>query len=154
MAIDYSFLEDIAPKPQEEVVEVKTSVANVTIRVDADCMMQCDGEYIDIPLKAGSMSKTQLPTGQHLLEFFSNENPNIKIEKIVDFPEPNKNYLVIVNELKLAIAPPIPKGKPTNATPRNTFLEQLTQIANRNPLEGMGTPPLPPKPNSNKKTLI
>lgn len=150
MAIDFSFLEGVAPKQQEPEPEVVSGVANITIRVDADCMMQCDGEFVDIQLKAGMMAKTQLPIGQHLLEFFSAENPNIKIEKVVDFPESNKNYLVMVNELKAAIAPPISQNsisQQPGIPPQNSYLDQLNQMARMNPLASMGmaqTPPPPP----------
>ena len=102
MAIDFSFLEGVAPK-QEEAPK-KTDMANVTIRVDADSMLLCDGEYMDQQFKAGIITKIQLPTGQHLLEFLSEENPDVKVEKVVDFIEAGKSYLVIVNELKAALS--------------------------------------------------
>ena len=134
MALDFSFLEDVAPKQQEPEPVVVSAVANITIRVDADCMMQCDGEYVDIPLKAGQICKTELPTGQHLLEFLSAENPNVKVEKMVDFPESGKNYLVVINELKAAVAPPMPQEYPQQAAPQNPFLDQLNQMQWNNPL--------------------
>jgi hypothetical protein len=147
MAIDFSFLEEVAPKQEEPEVVVKSNTANITIRVDADCMMLCDGEYVEISLKAGAIAKTQLPIGQHLLEFISEENSNIKIEKMVDFPESDKNYLVIVNELKMAIAPPIPKEQYPLTPPQNAFLDQLNRMASATPLAKMQqTPPLPPSP--------
>jgi hypothetical protein len=78
--------------------------ANVTLRVDADALLLCDGEHIDIELKAGVIKKTKLPVGQHLLEFLSEENPDAKVEKVVDFPVAGKSYLVMVSELKEALA--------------------------------------------------
>ena len=102
MPIDFSFLEGAAP--QEESAPTQTDTANVTIRVDADSMLLCDGEYIEQQFKAGVMTKTQLPIGQHILEFISEENADVKVEKIVDFPEAGKSYLVIVNELRAALA--------------------------------------------------
>ena len=155
MPVDFSFLENAAPKQQEAKPVKVSGIVNVSIRVDADCFMQCDGEYIDLPLKAGMMAKTQLPTGQHLLEFFSQENPNIKIEKVVEFPESDKNYLVMVNELKAAIAPPIPLVT-QQTPPSNPFLDQLNQMAKMNPLSGMGTmqaPPMPSAPNIPTQTI-
>jgi hypothetical protein len=147
MPVDFSFLENAAPKQQEAKPVKVSGIANVSIRVDADCFMQCDGEYIELPLKAGIMAKTQLPIGQHLLEFFSQENPNIKIEKIVEFPESDKNYLVMVNELKAAIAPPIPQAT-QQTPPSNPFLDQLNQMAKISSLPGMGTMPAPPMPSA------
>ena len=147
MPIDFSFLESAVPKQQEP--EKPSGQVNVSIRVDADCFMQCDGEYIDLPLKAGILAKTQLPVGQHLLEFFSQENANIKVEKVVDFPEPGKNYLVMVNELKAAIAPPVPQQTQQQAPPSNPFLDQLNQMARMNPLGNMYAPQMPPIPPQN-----
>lgn len=144
MAIDFSFLENAAPQQSEpEPVKQETGVANVTVRVDADCFMQCDGEYVDLPLKAGMMAKTQLPVGQHLLEFFSQENPNIKVEKVVEWPESDKSYLVMVNELKALIAPAMPQQPQMQMPPQNAFLDQLNQMAQMNPLAGMNMPQMP-----------
>ena len=143
MAIDFSFLEGVAPKQQEPEPEVVSGVANITIRVDAYCMMQCDGEFVDIQLKAGQVTKTELPTGQHLLEFLSTENPNVKVEKMVDFPESGKSYLVIVNELKAAVAPPMPQAPQQQAAPQNPFLDQLNQMQWNNPLMPPAMPQMP-----------
>lgn len=101
MAIDFSFLEGAA---QNENTPIQTDTANVTIRVDADSLLLCDGDYIDQPFNAGVLTKIQLPTGQHLLEFLCVENPDVKVEKVVDFAEAGKSYLMIVNELKAAVA--------------------------------------------------
>lgn len=149
MAIDFSFLENVAPKqPEPEPVKQESGLANVSIRVDADCYMQCDGEYVDIPLKEGMMAKTQLPVGQHLLEFICQNNPNIKVEKVVDWPESDKNYLVMINELKAQIAPTMPQMQQPQiqAPPQNAFLDQLNQMAQMNPFGGM--PPMPPMPGT------
>mgnify|MGYP006967159498 FL=1 len=83
MAIDFSFLDGT----QNESTSTQTRTANVTIRVDVDSLLLCDGEYIDHPFKAGVLTKIQLPLGQHILEFLYTEDPDIKIEKEVDFPE-------------------------------------------------------------------
>lgn len=146
MAIDFSFLENAAPKQQEpEPVKQESGVANVTLRVDADCFVQCDGEFVN-SLKAGAMFKTQLPTGQHLLEFISDENPNVKVEKIVEWPESDKNYLVIVNELKAKLAPPMPQTELPQMPKGNSALDRLNQMAQRNPFATQQTPP--PMPGS------
>lgn len=155
MPIDFSFLQNVVPQPPEKPEkkpEKKPDAgkANVAVLVDADCYMQCDGEYIDIQLKAGRVAKTELPTGQHLLEFLSTENPNIKVDKMVDFPESGKNYLVVVNELKAAIAPPMPQAQQTpQALPRNPYLDQLNQMQWNNPLTGTVPPPMPFGNNNN-----
>lgn len=144
--MDWSSILDNAPVPEEktpEPVKQVSGLANVTIRVDADCFMQCDGEYIDLPLKAGVMARTQLPVGQHLLEFISQEPPNIKVEKVVEWPESDKNYLVMVNELKAMLAPTMPQQPQMQMPPQNAFLDQLNQMAQMNPLAGMNMPPMP-----------
>lgn len=145
MPVDFSFLQNVAP-PKQEQPEPKpeNGLANVAVRVDADCYMQCDGEYVDVQLKAGQVVKTGLPIGQHLLEFLSIENPNVKVDKMVDFPESGKNYLVVVNELKAAVAPPMPQGQPQQAAPQNPFLDQLNQMQWNNPL--MPPPAMPQMP--------
>ena len=148
MPVDFSFLQNAAPEKPEEPKQPEqkpeTGLANVTVRVDADCFMQCDGEFVDVPLKAGQVTKTELPVGQHLLEFLSTENPNVKVEKMVDFSESGKSYLVVVNELKAAIAPPMPQGQPQQAAPQNPYLDQLNQMQWNNPL----MPPAPPMPQT------
>ena len=139
--MDWSFLNDAVPK-QQEAEPVKTSgTVNVTVRVDADCMLMCDDEYVDLPLKAGMMAKTTLPMGQHLLTFISEKQPNIKVEKVVDWPEADKNYLVIVNELSAAMPPAMPPQPRQAATPEDPFLHQLNQMAQMNPLAGMSSMP-------------
>ena len=144
MPVDFSFLQNAAPRQQEQPEQKPDSgLAHETVRVDADCFMQCDGEYLDIPLKAGQVCKTELPTGQHLLEFLSTENPNVKIEKMVDFPESGKNYLVVITELKAAVAPPIPQEQSQQAPPQNPFLDQLNQMQWNNPM-------MPPSMPGNK----
>ena len=104
MAIDYSYLDDAASQvaPIEETNNA--DMVNVTIRIDADCFLLCDGEFTEIELKAGKLSKVQLPVGQHLLEFVDLENSDLKMEQVVDWPELGKSYLVLVDGLEELIA--------------------------------------------------
>ena len=104
MAIDYSYLDDAASQvaPIEETNNA--DMVNVTIRIDADCFLLCDGEFTEIELKAGKLSKVQLPVGQHLLEFLDLENSDLKMEQVVDWPELGKSYLVLVDGLEELIA--------------------------------------------------
>lgn len=144
MPVDFSLYQKAAPRQPEQPEQKQDSgMAHVTVRVDADCFMQCDGEYVDIPLKAGQVCKTELPTGQHLLEFISAENPNVKIEKMVDFPGSGKNYLVVITELKAAVAPPMPREQSQQVPPQNPFLDQLNQMQWNNPM-------MPPSMPGNK----
>lgn len=132
MPIDYSFLQDAIPDFEEKIKG--SGMSNVTIRVDADCYLQCDGEYIDVHISAENPVKIQLPSGQHLLEFISTVNPKVKIERAVDFPESEKNYLVLVNELSSKIAPAMPIEPNTSKNPSNPYLDQLNMMQGFNPL--------------------
>ena len=89
-------------QPKEEVNSA-VKMANISIRVDANCFLLCDGEFTEIELQAGKITKVQLPIGQHLLEFVNIEYPELKMEKVVDWPDEGKNYLVLVNELKKVV---------------------------------------------------
>ena len=96
----FDFIGQNAGEEKKEAPQQTQAMANVTVRCDADCFLLCDGEYLDIQLDAGKMAKIQVPIGQHLLEFLYTEDPDIKIEKEVDFPESGKSYLVIIKGLK------------------------------------------------------
>ena len=96
----FDFIGQNAGEEKKEAPQQTQAMANVTVRCDADCFLLCDGEYLDIQLGAGKMAKIQVPIGQHLLEFLYTEDPDIKIEKEVDFPESGKSYLVIIKGLK------------------------------------------------------
>ena len=86
-------------QPKEEVNSA-VKMANISIRVDANCFLLCDGEFTEIELQAGKITKVQLPVGQHLLEFIDSEYPELKMEKVVDWPDEGKSYLVLVDKFK------------------------------------------------------
>ena len=96
----FDFIGQNAGEEKKETPQQTQAMANVTVRCDADCFLLCDGEYLDIQLDAGKMVKIQVPIGQHLFEFLYTEDPDIKIEKEVDFPDAGKSYLVIIKGLK------------------------------------------------------
>ena len=72
---------------------------NLTVRVDADCQVVCDGDFMFLA-NANQIVKDKAPMGQHLLNFTSLDYPDATVEKIVDFPVEGNNYLIVVNELK------------------------------------------------------
>ena len=83
-----------------------TEVAIVTLRVDADSFLFIDGEYTH-DLEAGKPLKISLAVREYIFEFAASENPEVKIEKIVNLDTAGKKYLVVVNELKKELeAPP------------------------------------------------
>ena len=89
-------------QPKEEVNSA-VKMANISIRVDANCFLLCDGEFTEIELQAGKITKLQLPAGQHLLEFVDIEYPDLKMEKVVDWPDEGKSYLVLVDKFKKVV---------------------------------------------------
>ena len=123
--IDYSFLDN---DPTQAKQTANTGeMAKVTLRVDADCFLLCDGEFTELQLQAGKLTKTQLPVGQHVLEFIDLENPNAKVEKIVDWPVAGRSYLVLVDDLAKAIAAakqPQQAAKPEPAPATNSDIQQ------------------------------
>ena len=94
---DPSFLDSIGPQASETSNDAGT--VNVTIRVDGDCFLMCDGDFIDAEFKANKITKIELATGQHFLEFQSAADTSNVVEKIVDYSEKGKSYLLIVQGL-------------------------------------------------------
>lgn len=94
---DPSFLDSIGPQASE--ISNDAGTVNVTIRVDGDCFLMCDGDFIDAEFKANKITKVELATGQHILEFQSAADTSNVVEKIVDYSEKGKSYLLIVQGL-------------------------------------------------------
>ena len=100
----FNFLGQHIGEEKKETFQKTQAMANIAIRVDADCLLLCDGEYLDVQLEAGKITKIQLPIGQHLLEFLYTEDPDIKVEKDdAEFPESGKSYFVNIKGLKAAV---------------------------------------------------
>ena len=100
----FNFLGQNIGDEKKEPSQKTQAMANIAIRVDADCLLICDGKYLDVQLEAGKITKIQLPIGQHLLEFLYTEDPDIKVEKDdADFPESGKSYFVNIKGLKAAV---------------------------------------------------
>ena len=93
--LDQSFVDSLLPQTDEGGGSVF-----VTIRVDGDCFLRCDGEFVDAEFKAGKITKIELPVGQHILEFQLAANPDVVIERVVDYPERGKSYLEIVQGVR------------------------------------------------------
>lgn len=71
---------------------------NLTVRVDADCQVICDGDFLFL-VNANQIVKEKAPVGQHIFNFTSLDYPDATVEKIVDFPVEGNNYLIVVNDL-------------------------------------------------------
>lgn len=99
----FDFLNSSLPAEEKSFSKEHNNKVSVTVRVDADCFLLCDGEYLEVQLHEGKLEKVQLPAGQHLLQFMSVEYPEIMTEKEVDFPDAGKSYLVIIKELRALV---------------------------------------------------
>lgn len=139
-----AFLNNAAPKQQQpEPVKQAPAMVNVIIQVDADCQLCCDGELINIPLNAGMVSKVPIAPGNHFLQFISRNNPALKVEKEVNIPATDQNFILRINEFSAMMAPSMPQASQPNTPPCNPFLDQLNQMAQINSLAGMGMPQMP-----------
>lgn len=94
---DPSFLDSIGPQASETSNDAGT--VNVTICVDGDCFLMCDGDFIDAEFKANKITKIELATGQHFLQFQSAADTSIVVKRDVDYPEKGKSYLLRVQGL-------------------------------------------------------
>lgn len=145
--VDFSSYGNAAPKQQEpEPVKQTPTMVNVVVQVDADCQMYCDGELVNIPLNAGMVSKTQIAPGNHFLQFISRNNPNLKVEKEINIPVTDQNFILRINEFSAMMAPAMPQQPQMHMPPQNGYLDQLTQMAQMNPLASMSVPPMPQMP--------
>ena len=94
-----------AARKQREEMEKKlkkqlanrSDLVNLALRADAECAVHCDGDFLFI-LEPGKIQKEQVQVGQHILEFVSTEDQDVKVEKVVDYPTADKNYVLIINE--------------------------------------------------------
>ena len=83
----------------DDLTPISGAQVQLTLRVDADSFLFIDGEYTH-DLEAGKPLKISLAVGEYIFEFAASENPEVKIEKIVNLDTAGKKYLVVVNELK------------------------------------------------------
>lgn len=97
----FDFLSQNAPS-DIPVNDNSNNLVNLTVRADAECTVNCDGDFLFL-LEPGKIQKEKVPIGQHILEFVSTDNPDVKIEKVVDYSELGKNYVLLISELKDAI---------------------------------------------------
>lgn len=83
----------------DDLTPASGAQVQLTLRVDADSFLFIDGEYTH-DLEAGKPLKINLAVGEYIFEFAASENPEVKIEKIVNLDTAGKKYLIVVNELK------------------------------------------------------
>ena len=73
--------------------------AFLTVKVDIDCKLYCDGDFLDL-FEANKVKKISIQTGQHLMSIVSEHFEEVTEDRVIDAPEPCKNYLLLVNGLK------------------------------------------------------
>lgn len=133
MATDYfDFLNQSSQQEKPATEEPKSDgFVNLTVRADAECQVVCDGDFLFL-LNANQIVKEKAPAGEHLLQFISTDNPSVCIERVVSWPEPGKNYLIIVKELAKAIESekePEPEGG-NNPIAKMPSEEDLNRLSN------------------------
>ena len=75
------------------------SKAFLTVKIDADCKLYCDGDFLDL-FEANKVKKIPIETGQHLITIESEHCDGISEDHVIDAAEAGKNYLLLVNDLK------------------------------------------------------
>ena len=104
MANDYfDFLNQNSQQEKPAQEEPKEDSVNLTTRADAECTVMCDGDFLEL-LAANQIVRIKVPVGQHILQFISTEYSDIVIEKVVDFPAPGKNHVLLVSEFQALIS--------------------------------------------------
>jgi hypothetical protein len=73
--------------------------AFLTVKVDIDCKLYCDGDFLDL-FEANKVKKIPIETGQHLMTVESEHCDGVSEDHVVDAAEAGKNYLLLVNGLK------------------------------------------------------
>ena len=96
---DFLRLDSIPSNEKSNTNDIDKNMVSLTIRADVDCQVFCDGDFF-ICANAKQPVKKHITAGQHLIYFTPVDCPNVTVEKIVDFPEKGKNYLIVMNELK------------------------------------------------------
>lgn len=73
--------------------------AYLTVKVDIDCKLYCDGDFLDL-FEANRVKKISIEVGQHLMTIESEHCDGVSEDYVVDAAEVGKNYLLLVNGMK------------------------------------------------------
>ena len=73
--------------------------AYLTVKVDIDCKLYCDGDFLDL-FEANRVKKISIEVGQHLMTIESEHCDGVSEDHVVDAAEVGKNYLLLVNGMK------------------------------------------------------
>ncbi len=102
--MDNNYFENLANAIQEEgPASAQTSQggseATLTVKVDVDCKLYCDGDFMDL-FEANKVKKISVPTGQHLFTVESERFNEVSEDVVLEIEQPGKNYLLLVKDLR------------------------------------------------------
>ena len=76
----------------------KSDSAFLTVKVDIDCKLYCDGDFLDL-VEANKVKKIPIEVGQHLISIESENIEGVSEDREVSIDEVGKNYLLVVKDL-------------------------------------------------------
>ena len=103
--MDNKYFEDLANsinEPNENKKSNTKSMATLTVKVDIDAKIYCDGDFLDL-VEANVVKKIPIETGQHLITIESENVEGVSEDREVDVKEAGKNYLLIVKDMLVMI---------------------------------------------------
>lgn len=102
--MDNNYFESLANSVQEPA-QPKSNSSNIsgqaflTVKVDIDCKLYCDGDFLDL-FEANKVKKINVPTGWHLFTIESEQFDDVTEDHEMDVAESGKNYPLLVKGLK------------------------------------------------------
>lgn len=103
--MDKIFLEMLADSAQElhqqkKEIATKSDTGFLTVKVDIDCKIFCDGDFLDL-VEANKVKKIPIEIGQHLITIESENMEGVSEDREIHIKETGKNYLLIVKEMRI-----------------------------------------------------
>ncbi len=102
--MDNNYFENLANSLKEKELAANTSsvgaaTAYLTVKVDIDCKLFCDGDFLDF-FEANKVKKNAVQTGWHLFTIESAQFSEVSEDYEIDVAEAGKNYPLLVKGLK------------------------------------------------------
>lgn len=98
-----NYFENLANYLREESAAnaplVGVATAYLTVKVDIDCKIYCDGDFLDF-FEANKVKKISVQTGWHLFTIESGQFGEVSEDYEIDVAEAGKNYPLLVKGLK------------------------------------------------------
>lgn len=98
------FLANIINEPNENKINDTNPAATLTVKVDIDAKIYCDGDFLDL-VEANVVKKIPIEIGQHLITIESENTEGVSEDREVDIKEVGKNYLLIVKGIQAKTSP-------------------------------------------------